>query len=156
MIENTLRTFGCHLGLFVCALALMTTSLSAQNQLENPDLDRRVETLLQRMTLDEKVGQLVQCSYGAATGPGSACEDIQGRIAKGQIGSLLNVTGAKETNEMQRLAVEKSRLGIPLLFGLDVIHGYRTEFPVPIGMASTWDPDLVEKAARVAAKEATA
>ncbi len=108
------------------------------------------------MTLEEKIGQLVQCSAGTATGPGSACGDYQQQIAKGQIGSLLNVAGAAETNELQHLAVEKSRLGIPLLFGFDVIHGYRTTFPVPLGMASTWDPGLVEQSAKAAAREATA
>jgi len=77
-------------------------------------------------------------------------------IAAGQIGSLLNLTGAKETNELQRIAMTRSRLKIPLLFGLDVIHGYQTIFPVPLGLASTWNPDLVEKAAAAAAREASA
>ncbi len=142
--------------LLVCVLFASGTSLFAQNQFQNPEIEKRIDALLQRMTLEEKVGQLVQCSAGTATGPGSTCGDYRGLIAKGQIGSLLNVTGAAETNELQRIAVEKSRLGIPLLFGFDVIHGYRTTFPVPLGMASTWDPDLIEQSARVAAQEATA
>ena len=77
-------------------------------------------------------------------------------IAAGQIGSLLNVTGAKETNDLQRIALTQSRLKIPLLFGLDVIHGYQTLFPVPLALASTWDPEVIRKAAAVAAREASA
>ena len=108
------------------------------------------------MTLDEKVGQLVQYSAGNATGPASDGISFRELIAKGQLGSLLNVTGAAETNALQRIAMTQSRLKIPLLFGLDVIHGYRTIFPVPLGMAATWDPSLVERASRIAAEEATA
>ena len=108
------------------------------------------------MTLEEKVGQLVQYSAGQPTGPGTGRTDYEDMLAKGQIGALFNISTAKETNAYQRLAVEQSRLHIPILFGLDVIHGFRTEFPIPLGLASTWDPQIVEKAARVAATEASA
>src|SRR5438067_6269239 len=126
------------------------------NALNDPRLDARVESLLRQMTLEEKIGQLNQYSGGQATGPESGRGDYRQMIAKGQIGSLLNVTGAADTNALQKMAVDQSRLKIPLLFGLDVIHGYRTVFPVPLGMAATWDPTLVERASRVAAEEATA
>jgi beta-glucosidase len=122
----------------------------------DPGLDARVEALLGRMTLEEKVGQLVQYSAGQPTGPGTGRTDYEDMIAKGQIGALFNISTAKETNAYQRIAVEKSRLRIPLVFGLDVIHGFRTIFPVPLALASTWDPALVEQAARVAAREASA
>jgi beta-glucosidase len=122
----------------------------------DPGFDAKVETLLRTMTLDEKVGQLVQYSAGQPTGPGTGRTDYEDMIAKGQIGSLFNITDAHSANKYQRIAVEKSRLHIPILFGLDVIHGFRTEFPIPLGLASTWDPELVEKAARVAAREASA
>jgi beta-glucosidase len=122
----------------------------------DPKLDARVESLLRSMTLEEKIGQLVQYSAGQATGPGTGRTDYKDMIAHGQIGSLLNVIDTPLINEYQRIAVEKSRLHIPLLFGLDVIHGFRTEFPIPLGMASTWDPGLVEKASHVAASEASA
>ena len=122
----------------------------------DPKLDARVESLLRSMTLDEKIGQLVQYSAGQPTGPGTGRSDYKEMIVRGQIGALLNVIETPLINEYQRIAVEKSRLHIPLLFGLDVLHGFRTEFPIPLGMASTWDPDLVEKAARVAASEASA
>jgi beta-glucosidase len=122
----------------------------------NPAIDIKVESLLRKMTLEEKVGQLVQYSAGQPTGPGTGRTDYNDMIAKGQIGALFNISTAKETNAFQRVAVGKSRLHIPILFGLDVIHGFRTEFPIPLGLASTWDPLLVEKASRVAAQEASA
>lgn len=120
------------------------------------ELDARVESTLRNMTLDEKVGQLVQYSAGQATGPGTGRTDYEDMIGRGQIGALLNVVDPHEINRYQRIAVEKSRLHIPLLFGLDVIHGFKTEFPIPLGLASTWDPHIVEKASRVAALEASA
>jgi beta-glucosidase len=126
------------------------------SQLDNPATEKRVEVLLRQMTLEEKVGQLAQYSSGQPTGPGTGMTDYNDMIAKGQMGALFNVATARETNAFQHIAVEKSRLHIPLLFGLDVIHGYRTEFPIPLGLAATWDPALVEKAARVAAREASA
>lgn len=119
-------------------------------------LDSRVESLLRKMTLEEKVGQLVQYSAGQPTGPGTGRSDYQEMIARGQIGSLFNINTAKEVNAYQHLAIEKSRLHIPILFGLDVIHGFRTEFPIPLALASTWDPQLIEQTARVAAREASA
>jgi len=122
----------------------------------DPALDARVEPLLRTMTLDEKVGQLVVYSTGQPTGPGTGRTDYEDMIAKGQIGALFNTTDARDANKYQRIAVEKSRLHIPILFGLDVIHGLRTEFPIPLGLASTWDTEIVEKAARVAARESSA
>src|SRR5438477_1427306 len=108
------------------------------------------------MMLEEKVGQLVQYSSGQPTGPGTGRTDYEDMISKGQIGALFNITNAHAANAFQRIAVDKSRLYIPILFGLDVIHGFRTEFPIPLGLASTWDPAIVEKAARIAAQEASA
>jgi beta-glucosidase len=145
------RSFRRWIGVLMVVLALPAL---AQNTLKSPEVEQRIDGLLRQMTLEEKVGQLVQCSAGTATGPGSTCGDYRERVARGEIGSLLNVTGAEETNALQRAAVEQSRLKIPLLFGLDVIHGYKTIFPVPLGMASTWDAGLIEQAARVAAREA--
>jgi beta-glucosidase len=146
-------------------VAPASTETSAQTSTEpqrsgigiaDPKLDARVESLLHGMTLEEKIGQLVQYSAGQATGPGTGRTDYKDMIARGQIGALLNVIDTPLVNEYQHIAVEKSRLHIPLLFGLDVIHGFRTEFPIPLGMASTWDPALVEKASHVAAFEASA
>lgn len=108
------------------------------------------------MTLDEKVGQLVQYSAGQPTGPGTGRTDYDDMIQKGEVGALSNITTAHQVNAYQRIAVGRKRLHIPLVFGLDVIHGFRTEFPVPLGLATSWNPELVEQAARVAAEEASA
>lgn len=119
-------------------------------------LDLRVESLLRQMTVEEKVGQLVQYSAGQPTGPGTGRTDYDDMIAHSQIGSLFNVVDPREINKYQKIAMEKSRLHIPILFGLDVIHGFKTEFPIPLGLASTWNPSIVEKASHVAAMEAAA
>ncbi|MBE6219340.1 MAG: glycosyl hydrolase [Rikenellaceae bacterium] len=111
------------------------------------EIDRKVEDLLAKMTLEEKIGQMNQVSGGY---------QFSGEIAKGNVGSILNIVDPVEINAVQRVAVEESRLGIPLLVSRDVIHGFRTIFPIPIGLAATFDPALVEQGARVAAVEATA
>src|SRR6185437_12551184 len=125
-------------------------------QLADKALNKKVEALLAKMTLEEKVGQLVQFSSGEATGPGTGRQGYDTMIAAGEVGSLLNVADAKKANAFQHVAIEKSRLHIPLLYGFDVIHGYRTIFPVPLGMASSFDPPLVRATARIAAQEASA
>jgi beta-glucosidase len=113
-----------------------------------------VADLMSKMTLEEKIYQTVQfTSDGTVTGPKSGDNFIT-RIQQGKVGSILNATGAKETREIQRINLENSRLKIPLLFGHDVIHGYKTIFPINLGMASSWDPKAVELAARIAATEA--
>ena len=145
--------------IFLCPMVWTQTAsphAATTNPLSDPQLENNVETLLRRMTLEEKVGQLVQYSAGQPTGPGTGRTDYNDMIGKGQVGALFNVTNAQAVNAFQHVAVEKSRLHIPLLFGLDVIHGFRTEFPIPLGLASTWNPALVESAARVAAQEASA
>jgi beta-glucosidase len=124
-------------------------------RLDDPAIEQRIDKLLGQMTLEEKVGQLVHSAADHTSGPGTARPDYREQIVNGQVGSFENVTGAADTNALQKLAVERSRLHIPLLFALDVIHGYRTIFPVPLAMASAWDPLLVERASRIAAKEAS-
>ncbi len=114
-----------------------------------------VADLMSKMTIEEKIYQTVQfTSDGTVTGPKSGDNFIT-RIQQGKVGSLLNATGANATREIQRINLEKSRLKIPLLFGHDVIHGYKTIFPINLGMASSWDPKAVELAARVSATEAS-
>jgi beta-glucosidase len=116
----------------------------------------RPETLLKKMTLDEKIGQLVQRAGGRSKALNSRLDDAElERVRAGSVGSYLHVAGAEPLGKLQKVAVEESRLGIPLLFAMDVVHGYRTIFPVPLGMAATWAPDSEERAARVAADEAT-
>ena len=94
-----------------------------------PEIERRVEALLKQMSLEEKIGQLNQYSYGQPTGPATGRSAVEEAIRRGEIGSFLNVTDPVLSNRLQRLAMEQSRLKIPLIFGLDVIHGYRTIFP---------------------------
>jgi beta-glucosidase len=136
--------------------AAASNSATPQSDLNNPATEQKIDALLHKMNLDEKVGQLVQYSSGQPTGPGTGRTDFNDMIQKGQIGAMFNITTAREANAFQRVAMEKSRLQIPLIYGLDIIHGYRTEFPIPLGLAASWDPDLVQRAARVAAREASA
>lgn len=119
----------------------------------------RVAHLLSLMTVEEKAGQLNQLNGGAFTGPAANDPGQQAKmkmIQAGKVGSMLNVTGATETRVLQTIAVEQSRLGIPLLFAYDVIHGYKTIFPIPLADACAWDPELSKQAAAIAAKEASA
>ena len=124
--------------------------------LSTPQTEARIEELISRMTLEEKVGQLNQLSSGSLTGPQRVVESGDMLIRTGMVGSLFNSVTSKETNFFQREALEGSRLHIPILFGLDVIHGFRTIFPIPLGLSASWDPALVEQTARVAALEASA
>lgn len=115
-----------------------------------------VTKLLARMTIDEKIGQLTQYTADmAVTGP-SVRDDYKSEIKKGRVGSIFNAYTPKFTRELQQIAVENTRLKIPLLFGYDVIHGHRTIFPIPLGESSSWDLDLIQKSARLAAAEAAA
>jgi len=140
---------------FTSALSTLSAQSSPPPLRQNdPAIEQRITQLLGQMTLEEKVAQTVHFA-DSSTGPGSPHADYREQTAQGHVGSFENITGAAETNALQKIAVENSRLHIPLLFALDVIHGYRTIFPVPLAMASTWDPSLVEQASRVAAKEAT-
>ncbi|RPI73244.1 MAG: glycosyl hydrolase [Ignavibacteriales bacterium] len=118
----------------------------------------RVDSVLSLMTIDEKIGQLNQLSYGSGWGPTVKVEipsQYNEMIKQGKIGSFLNATGADLTFELQKIVLTESRLKIPLIFGLDVIHGFRTTFPVPIAEASTWEPDLIEKSAYYQSLEAS-
>ena len=127
-----------------------------------PDLEARAQALLAQMTLEEKIGQLWQVQpveLGAETPEGAPLPERSGLrddIRAGRVGSLLNLADPALVNEYQRLAAEESRLGIPLLIGADVIHGFRTVFPIPLAEACTWNPPLLERAARAAALEASA
>lgn len=116
-------------------------------------VEQNINQLLARMTLAEKLGQLQQLDGHA---DGRYKDEQTGLVRNGLLGSTLNVRGVRNTNELQRIAIEESRLKIPLLFGFDVIHGYRTIFPIPLGEAATWDPAAVEHNAAIAAKESRA
>ena len=134
---------------FSCILLLgCWLTAAAQRQPSDSEVEQRVNALLQKMTLEEKAGQITQLA-----GMNAHTTEM---IKDGKVGSILGVLGAENVNEAQRTAVEKSRLKIPLIIGYDVIHGYRTVFPVPLASAGSFDPQLIEQSERVAAKEATA
>ena len=128
-----------------CTTGQTTTTVGTSAEVE-----KKVEQLLGKMTLAEKIGQMNQVSAGGDV------SNYAESLRKGQIGSILNEVDPEKINAYQHIAVEESRLGIPLLVGRDVIHGYHTIFPIPLGLAATFDPELVEKGARIAAVEATA
>ena len=129
----------------------MNPSLSKQAEIAG-SVEQQVRELISRMTLAEKIGQMRQLSLGED----SLSDHVTDEIRAGRTGSVLNVVCADEVRELQRIAVEESRLGIPLLFGRDVIHGFKTVMPIPLGQAATWNPELVKAAARVSALEAAA
>lgn len=164
MITSSLRLVAVASFLFLSVAVLAqetagpasTRHHSGQSALVGPATERKIDSLIQKMTLAEKVGQLVQFSSGQAAGPDQEPLNFNELIQKGEIGAMFNVTSAQALNKYQRIAVENSRLHIPLVFGQDVIHGFRTIFPIPLGVASTWDPALVQRVTRVAAGEASA
>ncbi len=139
----------------ICLASCLLLALSCQEPKvagtigADAEVERRVDSLLSRMTLSEKIGQMNQVSAGGEV------SNYADALRKGQVGSILNEVDPVKVNEFQRISVEESRLGIPLLVARDVIHGFHTVFPIPLGLASTFDPALVEEGARVAAVEAT-
>ena len=149
-----------HILLSLCVLSIAVT-ISCQPQFEkstkylDPNIEKRIDALLGKMTLAEKLGQMTQKGEEGEDWAKSPSE-VENEVRKGKIGSFLNVTDAKRHNKLQKIAVEESRMGIPLIFGFDVIHGFRTIFPVPLAEAASWDLDLMERTAAVAAKEARA
>ncbi|MCB0586306.1 MAG: beta-glucosidase BglX [Phaeodactylibacter sp.] len=152
--SNTMRSLQ-FLILFLC----FVINACAQ-KLVSPNYESKIDALIGLMTLEEKIGQLTQISnHFDLTGPPPQEGDDKKRyelLSKGLIGSMLNVTSVEDTRRAQEMVLEKSRLGIPLLFGMDVIHGYRTMFPIPLGEAASWDLEAVELSSRIAAREASA
>lgn len=131
------------------AAALFTLAACTEGGDKNAAIEKKVERLLGEMTLEEKIGQMNQLSPWDY-------EDLAEKVRRGEVGSILNCTDPEQVNRIQRVAVEESRLGIPLIVARDVIHGYRTIFPIPLGQAASFNPELVERGARVAAVEASA
>lgn len=130
----------------------LTLSMTLALQTSLPaDIEKRIDALLARMTLEEKLGQMSQATSMRNPIP----EEIKQQIRQGRWGSFLNAGLPEDRAEAQRIAIQESRLGIPLLFGRDVIHGYRTVFPIPLGQAAAWNPGLIERAAAIAAREAS-
>lgn len=137
-------------------LLALLLPLGLQAQKSPQDMDRFLDNLLKRMTMEEKIGQLNLPVTGEITTGQAKSSDIATKIKRGEVGGLFNLKGVDKIRDVQRLAVENSRLGIPLLFGMDVIHGYETIFPIPLGLSCTWDIPAIEESARIAAVEASA
>jgi beta-glucosidase len=122
----------------------------------NKTMDTYISQLMAKMTIEEKLGQLNLVTGGEATTGSSVSSDVEGKIQRGQVGGIFSMTTPQRIRNAQEIAVNKSRLKIPLIFGQDVIHGYKTVFPIPLGLAATWDLPLIQKTATIAAREASA
>ena len=153
--SNTLRGFGLPKFLLMAVTCSLFLALNMSTTIANPSSDtgtieQRVSALLAEMTLAEKIGQMSQVNVGDSYIHDYLAEGLRA----GRVGSVLNEVNVDVVNELQRIAVEESRLGIPLMVGRDVIHGFKTVMPIPLGQAATWNPDVVREGARVAALEA--
>ena len=137
-------------------LATALIGVTVQAQKSPQDMDRFIDALMRRMTVEEKIGQLNLPVTGEITTGQAKSSDVAKKIEQGLVGGLFNLKGVAKIRDVQKLAVENSRLGIPLLFGMDVIHGYETIFPIPLGLSCTWDMAAIEQSARIAATEASA
>ena len=138
-------------------LIALTACNSGQQKSGDSKMDSFITELMDKMTLQEKIGQLNLVTPGGGILTGSVVStDVESKIKDGKVGGIFGVYGPEKVRQAQKLAVEKSRLGIPMIFGSDVIHGYKTTFPLPIALSCSWDMDLIEKTARIAATEATA
>lgn len=143
--------------LFSVFFLFVITFTNAQPQKwGNPQMDKFVSSLMSKMTLDEKIGQLNLPSAGDFTTGQAKNSDIGKSIREGKVGGLFNIKSIAKIKDIQRIAVEESRLKIPLIFGMDVIHGYETQFPIPLALSCSWDTALIRKTAQMAAKEASA
>lgn len=140
----------------LCLLVLVTTSVFAQNAADIK-MYNFVTALMKKMTLEEKIGQLNLLTPGGGVATGAVVsKDVESKIKAGNVGGLFGVIGVDKIRRAQEIAVTGSRLKIPLMFGSDIIHGYKTTFPIPLGLSCSWDIPMIERSARVAAKEATA
>ena len=140
----------------ISLIFILLQTATAQISKVDPKMKPFIDNLMKQMTVSEKIGQLNLPGAGDITTGQAGSTDIAKKIRDGKVGGLFNIKGVEKIREVQRLAVEESRLKIPLLFGMDVIHGYQTVFPIPLGLSCTWDRVAVEKSARIAAQEASA
>src|ERR1043165_10074334 len=141
----------------IWVIALFLFSLSAQSQTSS-DAKMKVfiDALMKKMTLEEKIGQLNLPGSGDIVTGQAGNSDIAKKIKEGKVGGLFNIKSVARIRDVQKVAVEQSRLKIPLIFGMDVIHGYQTVFPIPLGLSCSWDLQEIEKSARIAATEVSA
>ncbi|HUN02270.1 MAG TPA: glycoside hydrolase family 3 N-terminal domain-containing protein, partial [Niabella sp.] len=143
--------------LLIIAIAfIFSAQLDAQTKDNTTRMNVFISSLMNKMTLEEKIGQMNLPSAGEFTTGTATNSDIGNNVKKGNVGGLFNIKGIEKIKAIQKISVEESRLKIPLLFGMDVIHGYETTFPIPLGISATWDMAAIEKSARIAAIEASA
>ena len=138
----------------LAAAFLSTAAIQAQKSPQ--DMDRFIDALMKKMTVEEKIGQLNLPVSGEIVTGQAQNSDVAKKIEQGLVGGLLNLKGVEKIRDVQKLAIEKSRLGIPLIFGMDVVHGYETIFPIPLGLSCSWDMEAIRKSARIAATEPSA
>lgn len=146
------------IGRFLLTAVITASAFTAMAapQADKGKMDQFIDNLMGRMTLQEKIGQLNLPVSGEIVTGQAKSSDVAGKIRKGQVGGLFNVKGVENIREVQKIAVEQSRLKIPLLFGMDVIHGYETVFPIPLALSCSWDMEAIKESARIAAKESSA
>lgn len=142
--------------LLLIAAAFIVMCSCSEKKGSDAQMDRFIDELMGRMTLEEKIGQMNLPVTGEIVTGQAKSSNVAERIKNGEVGGLFNLKGVEKIREVQRIAVEESRLGIPLLFGMDVIHGYETVFPIPLGLSCSWDLEAIERSARIAAEEASA
>ena len=146
------------IGRFLLTAVITASAFTAMAapQADKDKMDQFIDNLMGKMTLQEKIGQLNLPVSGEIVTGQAKSSDVAGKIRKGQVGGLFNVKGVENIREVQQIAVEQSRLKIPLLFGMDVIHGYETVFPIPLALSCSWDMEAIKESARIAAKESSA
>ena len=146
------------IGRFLLTAVITASAFTAMAapQADKDKMDQFIDNLMRKMTLQEKIGQLNLPVSGEIVTGQAKSSDVAGKIRKGQVGGLFNVKGVENIREVQKIAVEQSRLKIPLLFGMDVIHGYETVFPIPLALSCSWDMEAIKESARIAAKESSA
>ena len=146
------------IGRFLLTAVITASAFTAMAapQTDKDKMDQFIDNLMRKMTLQEKIGQLNLPVSGEIVTGQAKSSDVAGKIRKGQVGGLFNVKGVENIREVQKIAVEQSRLKIPLLFGMDVIHGYETVFPIPLALSCSWDMEAIKESARIAAKESSA
>ena len=146
------------IGRFLLTAVITASAVTAMaaSQADKGKMDQFIDNLMGKMTLQEKIGQLNLPVSGEIVTGQAKSSDVAGKIRKGQVGGLFNVKGVENIREVQKIAVEQSRLKIPLLFGMDVIHGYETVFPIPLALSCSWDMEAIKESARIAAKESSA
>ena len=146
------------IGRFLLTAVITASAVTAMAtpQADKGKMDQFIDNLMGKMTLQEKIGQLNLPVSGEIVTGQAKSSNVAGKIRKGQVGGLFNVKGVENIREVQKIAVEQSRLKIPLLFGMDVIHGYETVFPIPLALSCSWDMEAIKESARIAAKESSA